>query len=92
MKSNLLRMRTAKTTAENFLRTVGTIERSVNFTIQVIANEDGSCRMCQIELPNQQNGADGLLSVALLTPENVDSLIGALTAWKALPCSCTCSA
>jgi len=84
MKANLLQMRTARTTAENFLRRVPTIERSVVFTITSIANEDGSNRMCEIQLPNQE-GAAGRLCIALLAPEQVDELIGALTAWKALP-------
>jgi hypothetical protein len=85
MKANLLQMRTGRTTAENFLRTVETIERSVNFTIQVIASEDGSNRLCQVELPNQENGVTGRLCVALLSPENVGQLIGALSAFLALP-------
>ena len=73
-----------KTTAENFLRIVGTVETDVNFTVQVIDNEDRTCRMCQIDLPNQE-GAPGRLCRAFLAFEHVDDLIGALTAWKALP-------
>jgi hypothetical protein len=84
MSSKVLQMNAPRITADNFLRTVPTIECSVNFTIQVIANEDGSNRLCQIELPNQE-GAQGRLCTALLAPEHVDDLIGALTAWKALP-------
>ena len=83
MKAKLLRMPGA-IPAEAFSRTVPTVESNVNFIIQVIAKEDGTCRMCQIELPNQE-GTQGRLCRALLTPEHVDELIGALTAWKALP-------
>jgi hypothetical protein len=84
MKSNLLQM-PAPNTVDAFSRTVPTVESSVNFEIRSIANEDGSCRMCQIDLPNQENGAPGRLCRALLAPEHVNELIGALTAWKALP-------
>jgi len=82
MKSNLLQM-SAPNTAEDFSRTVPTVESAVNFGIRSIANEGGSCRICQIELPNQE-GAAGRLCVALLLPEHVDELIEALNAWRAL--------
>jgi hypothetical protein len=55
----------------------------VNFDIQTVANEDGTCPLCVVDLPN--SGPQGGLCRALLTPENVDQLIGALAAWKALP-------
>lgn len=60
-----------------------TIETSVNFDIQSVANEDGTCPLCVIDLPNP--GPHGGVCRAMLTPENVDKLIEALTAWKALP-------
>jgi hypothetical protein len=66
-----------------FQRTVETVEASVNFTIRSIANEDGSDRLCQIDLPNQE-GAQGRLCRAFLAPEHVDGLIEALTVWKVL--------
>ena len=84
MSSKVLQMNAPQATAENFYRTVGTVETSVNFTIKVIADEDGSCRMCMIELPNQE-GAAGRLCIALLAPEHVEELIDALTAWQELP-------
>jgi hypothetical protein len=84
MSAQVLQMSAARTTSENFLRVVGTIERSVNITIHVIANEDGSNRLCEITLPNQE-GAAGRLCVALLDSEDVAELIGALTAFQALP-------
>jgi hypothetical protein len=84
MKANLLQMRAGRTTAETFLRRVPTVEREVSFTVTSIANEDGSCRMCEVQLPNQEPGA-GRHCIALLAPEHVDELIGALTAWRALP-------
>ena len=55
----------------------------MNFEIGVIANEDGSDRLCQIDLPNQE-GAQGRLCRAFLAPEHVDGLIEALVAWQAL--------
>jgi hypothetical protein len=84
MKSNLLQMGPVKTTAENFHRTVETVEANVNFEIRSIADESKSCRLCQVELPNQQ-GAQGRLCVALLASEHVDALIEALNAWLELP-------
>ena len=83
MKSNLLQMKAAPP-VERFHRTVETLETSVNFEIGVIANEDGSDRLCQIDLPNQE-GARGRLCRAFLAPEHVNGLIEALVAWKALP-------
>jgi len=62
MSSKVLQMNAPRITADNFLRTVPTIERSVNFTVQVIANEDGSNRLCQIELPNQEGARAGSAS------------------------------
>ena len=82
MKSNLLQMKAAPP-VERFHRTVETLETSVNFEIGVIANEDGSNRLCQIDLPNQE-GAQGRLCRAFLAPEHVDGLIEALVAWQAL--------
>jgi len=84
MSGKVLQMGAARTTTANFVRTVGTIERSVNFTIQVIANEDGSNRLCEITLPNQE-GAAGRFCVALLYSEDAAELIGALAAFQALP-------
>jgi hypothetical protein len=82
MKSNLLQMKAAPP-VERFQRTVETVEASVNFDIQSIANEDDSDRLCQIDLPNQE-GAQGRLCRAFLAPEHVDGLIEALVAWQAL--------
>jgi hypothetical protein len=82
MKSNLLQMKAAPP-VERFHRTVETVEANVNFDIQSIANEDGSDRLCQIDLPNQE-GAHGRLCRAYLAPEHVDQLIAALTVWKVL--------
>jgi hypothetical protein len=73
-----------RTTAGNFRHTFETVEAIVNFEILVIANEDGSCRLCEIQLPNQEVAA-GRLCIALLTPKHVDKLISTLTAWKASP-------
>jgi hypothetical protein len=81
MKSNLLRMK-AGPPVERFHRTVETVEARVNFDIQSVANEDGTCPMCVVDLLNP--GPHGGLCRAMLTPENVDQLIGALAAWKAL--------
>jgi hypothetical protein len=77
-------MESAKAAAENFHRTVGTVEASVSFNIRSIADEDGNNRMCHIELPNQE-GAHGRFCIAYLAPKHVESLIETLAAWKALP-------
>jgi len=61
---------------------VETLEANVNFTIQAVANEDGSDRRCVIDLPN--HGPHGGLCRAYLTPEHVEGLIQALTVWKVL--------
>ncbi len=61
-----------------FHRTVETVEANVNFDVRSIANEDGSCRMCQVDLPNQE-GPRGRHCRALLLPGHVDELIWALT-------------
>jgi len=82
MNAKLLQMPGA-IPAEAFFRTVSTVESSVSFKIQSIAYEDGTCPLCVVDLPNL--GPHGGLCRALLTPENVDQLIGALTAWKAQP-------
>lgn len=55
----------------------------MNFDIQAVANEDGTCPLCVVDLPN--SGPQGGLCRALLAPKHVDGLIVALTAWKALP-------
>jgi hypothetical protein len=60
---------------------VDTLEPGVKFDIQDIANEDGTCPLCVVDLPNP--GPHGGLCRALLTHEIVDELIRALTAWKA---------
>jgi hypothetical protein len=82
MKATLLQMPAAKT-PEAFSRSVPTVETNVNFTIEAIANEDGSNRLCQIDRPNP--GRYGGHCRALLTPEHVEQLIVALTVWKLLP-------
>jgi hypothetical protein len=82
MKSNLLQMKAAPL-VERFHRTVETLEAGVNFDINSVANEDGACPLCVVDLPNP--GPHGGLCRAILTSENVDQLIRALTAWKALP-------
>jgi len=84
MGAKVLQIRMARTTAENFHHTVETVEVSVKFEIASIDDEDGSLRMCQIELSNQ-DGARGRHCVAFLAREHLDELIDALTAWKALP-------
>ena len=76
-------MRAVLAVAPRFHRTVGTVERDVSFSISAVANEDGSCPMCVVDLPNP--GPHGGLCRALLAPQHVDELIGALTAWRALP-------
>jgi hypothetical protein len=81
MKGKLLRMRGAKTD-EAFSRTVPTVEADVNFDIRSVPNEDGTDRMCVIDLPNP--GPQGKPCVAFLAPEHIDQLIAALHAWKAL--------
>ena len=45
--------------------------------IRSIANEDGSCRMCVVDLPNL--GPHGGLCRALLAREHVDALIERIT-------------
>lgn len=84
MKSNLLQMKLERP-EERFYRTVETIEASVNFDIHSVCDEDGECPMGVIDLPNP--GPHGGLCRTMLKPENVDQLIAALTAWKALPCA-----
>lgn len=81
MKAKLLQMPMAKTT-EVFSRSVPTVEANVNFTVQSVANEDGSESLCVIDLPN--TGPHGGVCRALLKQENVDQLIVALTVWKVL--------
>jgi hypothetical protein len=81
VKSNLLQMKAAPP-VEQFHRTVETLEASVNFAIESIANEDGADRLCVIDLPNP--GAHGRQRRAYLTSEQVDQLIAALTVWKVL--------
>jgi hypothetical protein len=83
MKTNLLQMK-ATPSVERFHCTVETVEASVNFEIGGIANEDGSDRLCQIDLPNEE-GAQSRVCRAYLAPEHVDGLIAALTVWKVLP-------
>ena len=78
----MLQMR-ALPAVEPFHRTVETLEANVYFDIQSVAKEDGTCPLCVIDLPNP--GPRRGLSRALLAPKHVDQLIGALTAWKALP-------
>ncbi len=79
MKAKLLQMKSAPP-VERFHLSVETLEASVSFNIKAVANEDGTDRICVVDLPNQ--GLHGGLCRALLTPENVDQFIEALTAWK----------
>lgn len=51
MKSRLLYMKAAPPVAR-FRRTVETLETSVNFDVQFTANEDGTCPLCVVDLPN----------------------------------------
>lgn len=81
MKAKLLQMPEAKA-AEVFSRNVPTVESNVSFTIQAVANENGSERLCVIDLPNP--GPHGGLCRAYLTRENVDQLIMALNVWRVL--------
>ena len=78
----LLQMPSART-AEAFSRTVPTVETDVSFDVQSVANEDGTCPLCVVDLPNQ--GASGGLCRAYLDMEHIDALIAALKAYKALP-------
>lgn len=82
LKSNLLQMKAAPPD-ERFQRTVETVEASVSITIQAVANEDGSDRLCVVNLPNP--GPHGGICRAYLAPDHVDMLIAALTVWKVLP-------
>jgi len=82
MKTKLLQMPAVRT-APAFSRTVPTIEQDVNFNIQSIANEDGTCPLCVVDLPNQ--GPTGGFCRAYLDMEHIDALIAALNAYKALP-------
>jgi len=82
MSAKVLQMGPSKPATLNFHRTVETVEANVNFDIRSSANEDGTCRLCVIDLPNP--GPHGGLCRALLTPEDVDQLIVALTVWKVL--------
>jgi hypothetical protein len=86
MSAKVIQMGTPKTSpyVENFIRRVDTVESAVKFTIGTIANEDGSSRMCEIDLVNPE-GIRERLCVALLAPAQVDELVDALSAWKALP-------
>lgn len=81
MSAKVLQM-TAAPPVERFQRTVETVEAGVNFTLRGIADEDGSNRLCQIDLPNP--GPHGGLCQAYLAPEHVDRLIEALNVWKVL--------
>jgi hypothetical protein len=76
-------MKSGPAAAPSFRRVVETVEASVNFSIQAVANEDGSCPMCMIALPNP--GPHGGTCRALLTAEHVDELIDALEAWQEQP-------
>jgi len=82
MIAKVLQMKPATLATLNFHRTVETVEANVNFQIRSMANEDGTCPLCVIDLPSP--GPQGGLCRALLTPENVDQLIVALTVWKVL--------
>lgn len=81
MKSNLLQMKAAPP-VEPFHRTVETLEADVTFNIRSMANEDGTCPLCVVDLPNP--GPHGGSCRALLTSEHVDQLIGALVAFTSL--------
>jgi hypothetical protein len=82
MSAKVLQMGSATSATPNFHRMVETVEANVNFDIRSIANEDGTCQICVIDLLNRE--PHGGLCRALLTPENVDQLIVALTVWKVL--------
>ena len=82
MSAKVLQMGTATAATLNFRRTVETVEANVNLDSRSIANEDGACPLCVIDLPS--SGLQSGLCRALLTPENVDQLIVALTVWKLL--------
>ncbi|MGA2850110.1 MAG: hypothetical protein ABSE46_14020 [Terracidiphilus sp.] len=85
MSAKVIQMGTPKSAyVENFIRRVETVEAGVNFTIGTIANEDGSNRMCEIDLVNPE-GTRERLCKGLLSAENVESLIDALNAWMELP-------
>ncbi len=82
MRAKVLQMVTAKSAAEEFHRVVQTLEPNVNFDIRAIANEDGSERFCQIDLPNP--GPHGGICRTYLAFHHVDQLIAALNVWKVL--------
>lgn len=82
MSAKVLQMGPATPAVLNFHRRAETVQSNVNFDIRSIADEDGTCPLCVIDLPNP--GPHGGLCRALLTPGNVDQLIAALTVWKVL--------
>jgi len=82
MSAKILQMGKAKPAAEDFHRTVETVEPAVTFEVRSIADVDGDRRMCQVNLTNK--GPRGRTCLAFLASENVDTLIGALNSWKAL--------
>ena len=79
MKAKVLQMKAALP-VERYHRTIETLEASVSFNIESVANEDGTDRICVVDLPNP--GPHGGFCRALLAPENVDQFIEALTVWK----------
>jgi len=79
MKARVLQMKPAPPIFP-FRRTVETLEPDVNFAIQAVANEDGTCPLCVVDLPNP--GPHGGVCRAMLTPENAGQLIEALVAFR----------
>ena len=82
MSAKLFQMGPPMPAKQNFHRKVETAEANVNFDIRSIVNEDGTCPLCVVDLPN--SGPQGGLCRALLKHENVDQLIAALNVWKVL--------
>jgi hypothetical protein len=82
MSARVLQMKSVPAAAPSFRREVGTVEASVNFDVWSFADEDGSNRLCVIDLPNP--GPHGGLCRALLAREHVAALIDALNAYEAL--------
>jgi len=81
MKAKLLQMPGA-IPVEAFSKTVSTVEPDVNFAIRAVANEDGTCPLCVVDLPNPS--PHGGHCRALLTSANVDQLTAALAAFRSL--------
>ena len=61
MNSNLLQMKAAPP-VERFHRTVETLEASVNFEIQSVANEDGTWLPCVVDRKRQTKCMDDVFA------------------------------